>query len=72
MLAQESPRNPLEPQEPVDVPVQLLDRRPLHRVLPPLHFENVNLANRQHFSWDFGQDLFGTPRIVKFGASVSF
>ena len=35
-------------------------------------YENVNLANRQHFSWDFGQDLFGTPRIVKFGASVSF
>ena len=35
-------------------------------------YENVNLANRQHYSWDFGQDLFGSPRIVKFGASVSF
>ena len=35
-------------------------------------YENVNLANRQHYMWDFGQDLFGSPRIVKFGASVNF
>ena len=35
-------------------------------------YENVNLANRQHYVWDFGQDLFGSPRVVKFGASVNF
>jgi hypothetical protein len=34
-------------------------------------YRNVNIENRQHYMYDFGQDLFGTPRIVKFGASVS-
>jgi hypothetical protein len=35
-------------------------------------YQNVNLANRQHYTWDYGRDLFSTPRIVKFGASVNF
>ena len=35
-------------------------------------YENVNLDNRQHYQWDFGRDLFSSPRIVKFGASVNF
>ena len=35
-------------------------------------YERVNLDNRQHYQWDFGRDLFGSPRIVKFGASVNF
>jgi hypothetical protein len=35
-------------------------------------YENVNLANRQHFTWDFGQDLYSTPRTYKFGASINF
>ena len=35
-------------------------------------YENVNLANRQHYMTDFLQDLFGTPRVVRFGASVNF
>ena len=35
-------------------------------------YENVNLNNRQHYTWDYGRDLFSTPRIVKFGASVNF
>ena len=35
-------------------------------------YENINLANRQHYTWDYGRDLFSTPRIVKFGASVNF
>ena len=35
-------------------------------------YENVNLNNRQHYVWDYGRDLFSTPRIVKFGASVNF
>ena len=35
-------------------------------------YENVNLANRQHYMWDFGQDLFGSPRVIRFGASVNF
>ena len=35
-------------------------------------YENVNGENRQHYMSDFGQDLFGTPRIIKFGASVNF
>ena len=35
-------------------------------------YEHVNLDNRQHYQWDFGRDLFSTPRIVKFGASVNF
>ena len=35
-------------------------------------YENVNLANRQHYTADFGQDLFGTPTTVKMGVSVSF
>jgi hypothetical protein len=35
-------------------------------------YENVNLDNRQHYISDYGRDLFSTPRIVKFGASVNF
>lgn len=35
-------------------------------------YENVNLANRQHYISDFSRDLFGTPRVVRFGASVNF
>jgi len=35
-------------------------------------YENVNIENRQHYMYDFGQDLFDTPRVVKFGASVNF
>ncbi|MDP6853533.1 MAG: TonB-dependent receptor [Candidatus Marinimicrobia bacterium] len=35
-------------------------------------YKNVNLSNRQHYTWDFGQDLFGTPRTYKFGASINF
>jgi len=35
-------------------------------------YQNVNLNNRQHYTWDYGRDLFSTPRIVKFGASVNF
>jgi len=35
-------------------------------------YENVNLANRQHYTADYGQDLFGTPTTVKMGVSVSF
>ena len=26
----------------------------------------------QHYQSDFGRDLFSTPRMVKFGASVNF
>ena len=35
-------------------------------------YENVNLANRQHYTWDFSQDLYSTPRTYKFGASINF
>ena len=35
-------------------------------------YENVNLANRQHYTWDFGNDLYSTPRTYKFGASINF
>jgi len=35
-------------------------------------YENVNLANRQHYMADFGQDLFGTPKTVRMGVSVGF
>jgi hypothetical protein len=35
-------------------------------------YQNVNLQNRQHYQSDFGRDLFSTPRMVKFGASVNF
>jgi hypothetical protein len=35
-------------------------------------YQNVNLNNRQHYTWDYGRDLFSTPRIVKIGASVNF
>jgi len=35
-------------------------------------YENVNLANRQHYLADFGQDLFGTPQSVRMGVSVGF
>ena len=35
-------------------------------------YENVNLANRQHYTADFGQDLYSTPRTYKFGASINF
>jgi len=33
-------------------------------------YENVNLANGQHYRNDFGRDLFGTPRTIRFGVSV--
>ena len=35
-------------------------------------YENVNLANRQHYTTDLSQDLFSTPRTYKFGASINF
>jgi hypothetical protein len=35
-------------------------------------YEQVNLANRQHYTESFGQDLFGTPKSVKMGISVGF
>ena len=35
-------------------------------------YENVNLANRQHYTNDFGLDLYSTPRTYKFGASINF
>ena len=35
-------------------------------------YTNVNLENRQHYIASFGQDLFATPRAVKFGMSVGF
>jgi hypothetical protein len=35
-------------------------------------YQNVNLNNRQHYTWDYGRDLFSTPRIYKIGASVNF
>jgi len=35
-------------------------------------YRNVNLNNRQHYTWDYGRDLFSTPKIIKFGASVNF
>lgn len=35
-------------------------------------YENVNLANRQHWMNDFGGDVFGSPREYKFGASINF
>jgi len=35
-------------------------------------YRNVNLENREHYARDFGRDLWGSPRIVKFGASVNF
>lgn len=35
-------------------------------------YQNVNLDNRQHYTWDYGRDLFSTPRIYKIGASVNF
>ena len=35
-------------------------------------YENVNLANRQHYTYDFGRDLFSAPQVVKIGASVNF
>ena len=35
-------------------------------------YKNVNLLNRQHYTDDFGQDLFGTPKTVKMGVSVGF
>ncbi len=35
-------------------------------------YQNVNLNNRQHYTWDYGRDLFSTPQIIKFGASVNF
>jgi len=33
-------------------------------------YENVNLANGQHYRNDFGRDLFGNPRTVRFGISL--
>jgi len=35
-------------------------------------YEQVNLANRQHYTASFGQDLFGTPKVFKMGVSVGF
>ena len=35
-------------------------------------YRNVNLENRQHYNYDFGQDVFAAPRIVKMGLSVNF
>ena len=35
-------------------------------------YNDVNLSNRQHYQWDFGRDLFSSPRIVRLGASVNF
>jgi len=35
-------------------------------------YNNVNLENRQHYTFDFGQDLFSTPRTYKIGASINF
>jgi len=33
-------------------------------------YRNINLGNRQHFMNDFAQDVFGLPRVTKFGISV--
>jgi len=33
-------------------------------------YEQVNLANGQHFQNDFGRDLFGAPRTIRFGLSL--
>ncbi len=33
-------------------------------------YENVNLANGQHFRNDFAKDLLGTPRTMRFGLSI--
>ena len=33
-------------------------------------YEQVNLANGQHYRTDFARDLFGTPRTVRFGISL--
>lgn len=35
-------------------------------------YEAVNLANRRHWIWDSGFDLFGTPREINLGITVSF
>jgi len=33
-------------------------------------YEDVNLANGQHYKNDFGRDLFGAPRTIRFGVSI--
>jgi len=33
-------------------------------------YENINIANGQHFTNDFAKDLLGTPRTIRFGISV--
>ena len=35
-------------------------------------YRNVNLENRQHYTNDFGLDVFAAPQIVKMGVSVNF
>jgi hypothetical protein len=35
-------------------------------------YENINLANHQHYSKDFDLDLYSAPRTYKFGASINF
>jgi hypothetical protein len=35
-------------------------------------YENVNVANRQHYMSDFARDVFSAPKNAKFGVSVNF
>ena len=35
-------------------------------------YKNVNLENRQHYMGDFGQDVYGAPRIVRMGLEFRF
>ena len=35
-------------------------------------YRNVNLENRQHYRFDFGQDVFSEPRVVKMGIEFKF
>ena len=35
-------------------------------------YQNVNLENRQHYRFDFGQDVFSEPRVVKMGVEFKF
>jgi len=35
-------------------------------------YEEVNVANRQHYITDFGRDLFGVPQSARLGISVNF
>lgn len=36
------------------------------------YYQNINLANRQHFQRDWGYDLYGQPRQVRIGLRVDF